>query len=93
VSDWEQIKFDFRKQSSAEGKSMDEVSQKLQANNANIKVFGIGGGGLNAINNMIRSGLTGVEFFAANTDAQALASALPTNKIRLGDDITKGRWR
>ncbi len=69
---------------------MDEVSQKLQANNANIKVFGIGGGGLNAVNNMIRSGLTGVEFFAANTDAQALASSLPTNKLRLGDDITKG---
>ena len=69
---------------------MDDVSQKLQANNANIKVFGIGGGGLNAVNNMIRSGLTGVEFFAANTDAQALTSALPTNKIRLGDDITKG---
>ena len=69
---------------------MDDVSQKLQANNANIKVFGIGGGGLNAVNNMIRSGLNGVEFFAANTDAQALASALPTNKIRLGDDITKG---
>lgn len=69
---------------------MDEISQKLQANNANIKVFGIGGGGLNAVNNMIRSGLTGVEFYAANTDAQALASALPTNKLRLGDDITKG---
>jgi cell division protein FtsZ len=69
---------------------MDEVSQKLQANNANIKVFGIGGGGLNAVNNMIRSGLTGVEFYAANTDAQALTSALPINKLRLGDDITKG---
>jgi cell division protein FtsZ len=53
-------------------------------------VFGIGGGGLNAVNNMIRSGLTGVEFFAANTDAQALTSALPNNKIRLGDDVTKG---
>jgi cell division protein FtsZ len=89
VSDREQIEFDFQ-QRRAEGNSMDDVSQKLQANNANIKVFGIGGGGLNAVNNMIRSGLTGVEFFAANTDAQALTSALPTNKIRLGDDITKG---
>ncbi len=69
---------------------MDETAEKLQANNANIKVFGIGGGGLNAVNNMIRSGLNGVEFFAANTDAQALMSALPKNKIRLGDDITKG---
>lgn len=70
---------------------MNEGNKKLlQAGNAKIKVFGIGGGGLNAVNNMIRSGLTGVEFFGANTDAQALASCLPENKIRLGDDITKG---
>ncbi len=88
VSDWKQINLDFQKRGT--GESMDNVSKKLQANNANIRVFGIGGGGLNAVNNMIRSGLTGVEFFAANTDAQALASSLPNNKIRLGDDITKG---
>jgi cell division protein FtsZ len=65
-------------------------SGKPMSNGANIKVFGIGGAGLNAVNNMIKSGLEGVEFFAANTDAQALASSLATNKIRLGDDITKG---
>ncbi len=88
ASDWKQIDLDFQKRGT--GESMDNVSKKLQANNANIRVFGIGGGGLNAVNNMIRSGLTGVEFFAANTDAQALASSLPNNKIRLGDDITKG---
>jgi len=89
VSDGQQLELDF--QSSAEERSMDEVKNKiLQSGNAKIKVFGIGGGGLNAVNNMIRSGLTGVEFFAANTDAQALASCLPSNKIRLGDDITKG---
>jgi cell division protein FtsZ len=78
---------------SAEERSMEDVNNNkkiVQLGNAKIKVFGIGGGGLNAVNNMIRSGLTGVEFFAANTDAQALASCLPTNKIRLGDDITKG---
>jgi cell division protein FtsZ len=85
VADWEQIDFDF--QSSAEGKGMSDITGN---NNAVIKVFGIGGGGLNAVNNMIRSGLTGVEFYAANTDSQALASSLPKNKIRLGDDITKG---
>ncbi len=89
MSDGQQLEFEFH--SSAEERSMDEVKNKtLQSGNARIKVFGIGGGGLNAVNNMIRSGLTGVEFFAANTDAQALASCLPTNKIRLGDDITKG---
>ena len=85
----QQLNFEFL--SSAEDGSMDEVTGKLlQASNAKIKVFGIGGGGLNAVNNMIRSGLTGVEFFGANTDAQALASCLPENKICLGDDITKG---
>lgn len=85
----QQLNFDFL--SCAEDGSMDEVTGKLlQASNARIKVFGIGGGGLNAVNNMIRSGLTGVEFFGANTDAQALASCLPENKLCLGDDITKG---
>jgi cell division protein FtsZ len=86
----QQLQFDFER--STEGaKSMNDTARKLlEGSSANIKVFGIGGGGLNAVNNMIRSGLNGVEFFAANTDAQALASALPTNKIRLGDDVTKG---
>lgn len=69
---------------------MDERAKRLQDNKANIKVFGIGGAGLNAVNNMIRGGLGGVEFFAANTDAQALASSEAPNKIRLGDEITKG---
>ncbi len=89
MSGGQQLNLDF--QGSAEDSGMDDVKNKLlQASNANIKVFGIGGGGLNAVNNMIRSGLSGVEFFAANTDAQALVSSLPINKIRLGDDITKG---
>ena len=88
MKDWEQIDLDF--QGSSEGINMDDINKKLQANNAVIKVFGIGGGGLNAVNNMIRSGLKGVEFYAANTDSQALASSLPEKKIRLGDDITKG---
>lgn len=57
---------------------------------AKIKVFGIGGAGLNAVNNMIRGGLAGVEFFGANTDAQALNSSMATNKVQLGDEITKG---
>ncbi|MCO6429627.1 MAG: cell division protein FtsZ, partial [Deltaproteobacteria bacterium] len=69
---------------------MDDTAKKLHANKANIKVFGIGGAGLNAVNNMIRSGLSGVEFFAANTDAQALASSEAGNRLQLGDEITKG---
>lgn len=69
---------------------MDETAKKLQANKANIKVFGIGGAGLNAVNNMIRGNLGGVEFYCANTDAQSLASSEAKNKIQLGDEITKG---
>jgi cell division protein FtsZ len=69
---------------------MDDTAKKLQANNARIKVFGIGGAGVNAVNNMIRSGLEGVEFYAGNTDAQALASSAAPNKLQLGLEITKG---
>lgn len=67
-----------------------KIQEVLGSGQAKIKVFGVGGAGLNAINNMIRSGLSGVEFFGANTDAQQLASSEAPNKIRLGDEITKG---
>jgi len=55
-----------------------------------IKVIGIGGGGGNAINNMVRRGLTGVEFIAANTDKQALDKNLANVKIQIGKDTTRG---
>lgn len=51
---------------------------------ANIKVFGIGGGGSNAVNRMKREGVQGVEFYVANTDAQALKNSDVQNKIVLG---------
>lgn len=57
---------------------------------ANIKVIGVGGGGGNALNTMVRSGLKGVEFVAANTDAQALKHNLATTKIQLGAEVTRG---
>src|SRR5262245_48083286 len=57
---------------------------------ASIKVVGVGGGGGNALNNMIRSGLQGVEFIAANTDAQALQHNLAPVKLQLGPDVTAG---
>lgn len=57
---------------------------------AKIKVIGVGGGGCNAVNTMIRAGLTGVEYVVANTDAQALAANLAPTKIQLGTDLTKG---
>ena len=52
---------------------------------ARIKVIGVGGGGGNAINNMIAGELNGVNFIAANTDIQALSNSLAENKIQLGD--------
>ena len=57
---------------------------------AKIKVIGIGGGGGNAIDDMIRAHLVGVEFLAANTDAQALARSQAPVKINLGVNLTKG---
>ncbi len=57
---------------------------------ARIRVIGIGGGGGNAVNNMIRCGLNGVDFIAANTDVQALKSSEAGQKIQLGDKLTKG---
>ncbi len=55
-----------------------------------IVVFGVGGGGCNAVNNMIESNLTGVEFVVANTDAQALAKSPCERKIQMGSALTQG---
>ncbi|HEY5673016.1 MAG TPA: cell division protein FtsZ [Malonomonas sp.] len=57
---------------------------------AKIKVIGVGGGGGNAVNTMIRSQVEGVEFIAANTDAQALRRSDASMKIQLGGHLTKG---
>ncbi|MCP4905906.1 MAG: cell division protein FtsZ, partial [bacterium] len=64
-----------------------EDASNLQAS---IKVIGVGGGGGNALNNMIESGLKGVDFIAANTDAQALQHNLAPSKLQLGSEITRG---
>jgi cell division protein FtsZ len=57
---------------------------------ARVKVLGLGGGGSNAINRMIELGVAGVEFIAANTDRQALASSLAPVRLQLGPRITRG---
>ncbi len=57
---------------------------------AQIKVIGVGGGGNNAVNRMISSGLRGVEFIAINTDKQALLLSKANTKIQIGDKLTKG---
>ncbi|WP_455481611.1 cell division protein FtsZ [Bartonella sp. B35(2025)] len=55
-----------------------------------ITVFGVGGGGGNAVNNMINAGLQGVDFVVANTDAQALAMSKAERLIQLGEKVTAG---
>jgi len=57
---------------------------------AKIKVVGVGGGGGNMINHMVREGISGIDLIAANTDAQALEHSLAYTKIQLGEKRTKG---
>lgn len=70
-------------------KDSDDKNQDTHGR-AKIMVIGIGGGGCNAVNTMIREGLTGVRYVVANTDAQALQASLAEQKIQLGIEITKG---
>jgi cell division protein FtsZ len=58
--------------------------------NAKIKVVGCGGGGGNAVNNMIQSALKGVKFIVANTDSQDIQKSLAEHKIQIGEKLTKG---
>jgi cell division protein FtsZ len=66
------------------------IEKDQQVQGAKIKVIGVGGGGTNAVTTMINLGLTGVDFIAANTDRQALASHAAPQKIQLGTELTKG---
>jgi len=61
-----------------------------ELSHAKILVIGVGGGGGNAVNTMIAANLDGVEFVAANTDLQALEANMASQKIQLGDHLTKG---
>lgn len=65
-------------------------TSRLGANPTNIKVVGVGGGGGNAVNRMIRSGLSGVEFWLMNTDLQVLVDGQTKNRIQLGSSSTQG---
>ena len=57
---------------------------------AKIRVIGVGGGGGNAVNNMIMSGMTGVEFVVVNTDSQDLARSIAPRRFQLGTQLTRG---
>ncbi|VEP15008.1 Cell division protein FtsZ [Hyella patelloides LEGE 07179] len=65
-------------------------SKIVPSNVAKIKVIGVGGGGCNAVNRMIESDVSGIEFWAVNTDAQALEKADAPQKLQIGQKITKG---
>ncbi|MCB9253912.1 MAG: cell division protein FtsZ [Bdellovibrionaceae bacterium] len=69
---------------------MFDIVEKEQSKGAKIKVIGVGGGGSNAVTTMINLGLGGVEFIAANTDAQALDKNPAATHIQLGNELTKG---
>src|SRR6202008_4073568 len=67
-----------------------KISMEDDQLSAKIKVIGVGGGGGNAVNRMIQAGIKGVEFMVANTDVQAMRSALATTKLQIGAKLTKG---
>ena len=55
-----------------------------------IKVIGVGGGGVNDVNSMLKANLQGVDFVIANTDVQSLEASACPQKVKLGEDLTKG---
>ena len=66
----------------------------MDANTGNgdvLKVIGIGGGGNNVVNRMVRSGMQGVEFIAVNTDRQCLNASQATQKLAIGEKLTAGK--
>ncbi|KAK4398577.1 Cell division protein FtsZ1, chloroplastic [Sesamum angolense] len=65
-------------------------SSYLPTGSAKIKVVGVGGGGNNAVNRMIGNGLQGMDFYAINTDAQALLQSAAKNPIQIGEVLTRG---
>jgi cell division protein FtsZ len=66
------------------------IEENFNYNSANIKAIGVGGGGGNMVNHMVREGITGVEMIVANTDTQALRNSLAHTKIQLGERLTRG---
>ena len=70
--------------------NFNEMSEIKPSNQAKIKVIGVGGGGGNAVNRMVAQGISGVEFWAMNTDAQVLATSQATKTVQLGERLTNG---
>lgn len=66
------------------------LDNTTNANVIDIKVVGVGGGGGNAVNRMVASGMKGVDFIAVNTDKQVLLQSKATQKIQIGEKLTRG---
>src|SRR5450631_996673 len=76
-----------------DARGTDRLRLRLDAehsNGARIKVIGVGGGGSNAVNRMVQTGLEGVEFIVANTDVQALGTNVAPVRLQIGAKLTKG---
>jgi cell division protein FtsZ len=73
-----------------ESDKMADAKRYVPEHAATIKVIGVGGGGCNAVNRMIEAGLSGVDFFAVNSDVQALRNSLTENTVQIGNNLTRG---
>ncbi len=69
---------------------MADARRFVPEHTATIKVIGVGGGGCNAVNRMIEAGLNGVDFFAVNSDVQALRNSRTENTVQIGNGMTRG---
>ncbi|MCL2133237.1 MAG: cell division protein FtsZ, partial [Bacteroidales bacterium] len=72
-------------------KDKDFIPSNWDVKGSIIKVIGVGGGGNNAVNNMFRTGIEGVDFVLCNTDSQALNTSPIATKVQLGSLLTRGR--
>ena len=69
------------------------IDKEQQEEVVGIKVVGVGGGGCNAVNRMINTGMRGVDFIAVNTDKQAILASKAPEKLQIGSKLTKGIMR
>merc|ERR1719263_1299581 len=79
-----------RKHASSKSSYSRKETVVVSASSAKIKVVGCGGGGGNAVNRMIEAGVSGVDFWVVNTDAQALVNAQTVNVCQIGEQVTRG---
>ena len=82
--------FTPKPESTVNSKTDPKKHQILPSSVAKIKVIGVGGGGCNAVNRMITGGVSGIEFWAINTDSQALVQSAAPQRLQIGQKLTRG---